>query len=126
MPKIHIEVKQWEEKELHGRYPKRMRKADVNDYKTNQWLRSTGLKTETGGLKTADQDQSLPTKSYFERIVKDGTSPLSRICHNHEETVDHIISDCPEIAKTDYLQRHNKSAAYMNRTYYFTMIYIMI
>ena len=36
MPKRHIEVKQWEEKELHGRYPKRIRKADVNDYKTNR------------------------------------------------------------------------------------------
>ena len=63
MPKTHIEVKQWEGKELHGSYPKRMRKADVNDYKTNQWLRSTGLKTETGGLIIADQ--SLPTKSFF-------------------------------------------------------------
>ena len=30
-----IEVKQWEEKELHGRYPKRIREADVDD-KTNQ------------------------------------------------------------------------------------------
>ena len=28
-----IEVKQWEEKELHGRYPKRIREADVDDYK---------------------------------------------------------------------------------------------
>ena len=35
-----IELKQWEEKELHGRYPKG--EADVDDYKTNQWLRSTG------------------------------------------------------------------------------------
>ena len=30
-----IEVKQWEEKELHERYPKRIREADVDD-KTNQ------------------------------------------------------------------------------------------
>ena len=109
-----IEVKQWEEKELHGRYPKRIREADVDDYKTNQWLRSAGLKAETEGLIIAAQDQSLPTKSYFARIVKDGTSPLCRICHKHEETVDHIISGCPELAKTDYLERHNKAATYIH------------
>ena len=110
-----VVVKQWEEKELHGRYPKRIREADVDDYKTNQWLRSTGLKAETEGLVIiAAQDQSLPTKSYFARIVKDGTSPLCRIYHKHEETVNHIISGCPELAKTDHLERHNKAAAYIH------------
>ena len=39
-----VVVKQWEEKELHGRYPKRIREADFGDYKTNQRLRSTGLR----------------------------------------------------------------------------------
>ena len=101
-------MKQWEEKELHGRYPKRIREADVDDYKTNQWLRKAGLKAETEGLIIAAQDQSLP------RIVKDVTSPLCRIRHKHEETVDHIISGCPELAKTDYLERHNKAATYIH------------
>ena len=63
-----IEMKQWEEKELHGRYPNRLREANVDGYKTNQWLRSTGLKAETEGLKIAAQDQSLPTKSYLQRL----------------------------------------------------------
>ena len=92
-------MKRWEERELHGRYPKRIREADVDDYKTNQLLRSTGLKAETQGLIIAAQDHSLPTKSYFARIVKDGTSPLCRICYKHEETVDHIISGCPELSR---------------------------
>ena len=60
------------------------------------------------------KDQSLPTKSYFARIVKDGTSPLCSICHKHEETVDHIISGCHELAKTDCLEKHNKAAAYIH------------
>ena len=92
-------MKQWEAKELHGKYPKRTREADADDYKTNQSLRSTGLKAETERLIIAVQDQSLPTKSYFARIVKDGTSPLCRICHKHKETVDHIISGCPQLQK---------------------------
>ena len=90
-----IEVRQWEEKELQGRYPERIREADVDDYKTNQGLRSTRLKAETEGLIIVVQEQSLPTKSCYARIVKDGTSPLRRILNKHEETVDHIISGCP-------------------------------
>ena len=62
-------------------------------------LRSTGLEAETEGLIIAAQDHSLSTKSYFAWIVKDGTSPLCRICHKHEEAVDHIISGCSELAK---------------------------
>ena len=46
--------------------------------------------------------------------MKDGTSPLCGICHKHEETVDHIISGCPELAKADYLERHNEAAAYIH------------
>ena len=33
-------TKQWEDKALHGRYPKRIKEADVDpDHKTNQWLK---------------------------------------------------------------------------------------
>lgn len=109
-----IEVRQWKERELHGRYNKRIREEDVDDYKTNQWLKRTGLKAETEGLIIAAQDQSLPTQSYFARIVKDSTSPLCKVWHKHEETVDHIISGSPELAKTDHLERHNKAAAYIH------------
>ena len=81
---------------------KATRKANVHDYKTNQWLRSKRLKAETEGLILAAQDQSLPTESYFARIVKDARHQSTvRICHKYEETVDHIISGCPELAKTD-------------------------
>ena len=57
-----------ERKRTTRKIPQRIRKTDVNDYTTNQWLRSTGLKAETGGMIIAIQDQSLPTKSYFERL----------------------------------------------------------
>ena len=32
----------------------------------------------------------------------------------HEETVEHLLSGCPGFAKTEYIQRHNKVAAYLN------------
>ena len=37
-----------------------------------------------------------------------------RMCSQHEETVDHIVSGCEVLAKTEYISRHNKAAAYLH------------
>ena len=37
----------WEEGPLHGQYPLRANNADVDQKKTCQWLRSSGLNVET-------------------------------------------------------------------------------
>ena len=99
---------------MHGKYPKRLKDAAVDQRKTNQWLRSTGLKGETKGLMIAAQDMSLATRSYHHRIIKDVTDPHCRIFGKFEESIDHIVSGCPELAKTEYLSRHNKTAAYIH------------
>ena len=36
------------------------------------------------------------------------------MCSQHEETVDHIVSGCEVIAKTEYISRHNNAAAYLH------------
>ena len=36
------------------------------------------------------------------------------MCSQHEETVDHIVSGCELLAKTEYISRHNKTAAYLH------------
>ncbi len=40
----------WEEKPMHGKYPKRTKDADVDKVKTNKWLKTHRLKAETEGL----------------------------------------------------------------------------
>ena len=37
-------------KPLHGQYPLRCQKADINLHDTRQWMRSAGLKAETDGF----------------------------------------------------------------------------
>ena len=69
-----------------------IREADVDDYKTNQPLRSTGVKAETEGLMIAAQDQSLPTKSNFARIVKGGTSPLAGYATSTKNIISSYLS----------------------------------
>ena len=37
-----------------------------------------------------------------------------RMCSQHEETVDHIVSGCEVLAKTEYISRHNNAVAYLH------------
>ena len=60
---------------MHRKYPKMTKEIDVDQQKTYSWLKSSGLKAETEGLIIAAQDQSLATRSYHHRIIKDGTNP---------------------------------------------------
>ena len=62
----------------------------------------------------AAQDQSLATRSYHNKIIKDGTDPKCRMCNEFEETIDHIVAGCPVFPKTEFIQRHDKAAGYLH------------
>ena len=83
----------WESKALHGTYPQRVKQADVDQDKTQRWLKAAGLKAETKGFIIAAQDQSLSAHWY----------PKCRLCGRFDETIDHLVSGCPELAKTEYI-----------------------
>ena len=85
----------WEGKPLHGQYPKRSTQADVNQEKTHRWLRGMGLKAETEGFIMAADYQSLFTRNYQSKIVKNGTDPKSRFSDQYHQTIDHLVSGCP-------------------------------
>ena len=106
--------KNWREKPLHGKFPHRAMQADVDTESTFSWMKSSGLKAETEGFILAAQDQSLKTKNYIAKIMKTGDDPNCRYCGIHKETVNHLISGCPILAKKEYLDRHNKVAQYVH------------
>ena len=35
-------------------------------------------------------------------------------CNKYEETVDHIVSGCPKLTQTEYINRHDKATAYIH------------
>ena len=39
---------------------------------------------------------------------------MCRICSKQQQTIDHLVSGCSELAKTEYTQRHNRTAAYIH------------
>ena len=65
----------WGENPLYGQYPLRANNVDVDQKKTHQWLRSSGLKAETEGFILAAQDQCLLTRNYKSKVMKNGADP---------------------------------------------------
>jgi phospholipid N-methyltransferase len=51
----------------------------------------------------AAQDQALQTKYYATKILNTQTDSKCRLCHQFDETIDHIISACPILAKEQYI-----------------------
>ena len=97
---------------MQGQYPERVKNSDKDKESTYKWLKS--LKGETEGFIIAAQDQSLATNNYRNKIIKDGTNPKCRLCPDYDETIEHITSGCPVLAKRDYLERHDKALIYMH------------
>ena len=63
----------------------------------------------------AAQDQSLFTRNYQAKIIKNGADPKRWFCEKFEETVDHLVSECPIMTPDEYLQIHDRVGQYIHR-----------
>ena len=104
----------WKSKPLHGQYPLRNQKADVDLHETHQWLKSAGLKVETEGFIVTAQDQSVFTKNFQANILHNGAGPGCRFCNTGTEITDHLISRCTILASNEYTNRHNHVGQYIH------------
>ena len=57
------------------------------------------------------QDQALQTKYYTTKILSTETDSKCRLCQQFDETIDHIISACPTLAKEQYTKTHDRVCA---------------
>ena len=108
--------KAWRKKPLHGRYPLRIDNADVDRTTTHQWFSSSSLKGETEDFILAAQDQSLATRMYQAKVLKNRADQRCRICTHSEETIDRMILGCSKIVNIEYFQRHERVAKFMHWT----------
>ena len=108
--------KAWRKKPLHGRYPLRIDNADVDRTTTHQWFSRSSLKGETEDFILAAQDQSLATRMYQAKVLKNRADQRCRICTHSEETIDRMILGCPKIVNIEYFQRHERVAKFMHWT----------
>ena len=101
----------WTGKIMHGQYARDIVEAGADVEETWSWLHQQDLKKETEGLIIAAQDQALRTNYIKFRIDKTATSPMCRLCHNKNETIDHVLSGCPKLSQAEYKSRHDNVAA---------------
>ena len=73
-------------------------------------MRKGELKWETESLFCSAQEQVIRTNSVKYNINKTSKTPRYRLCNENVESVTHIISACPNLAKNQYQKRHDKVA----------------
>jgi hypothetical protein len=89
-------------KAMHGQCIRNIGRQLVSEEDTFLWLTKGDLKAETESEIVAAQDQALQTKYYPTKILNTQTDSKRRLCHQFDETIDHIISACPILEKTVY------------------------
>ena len=107
-------LEKWQQKPLHGKFVERLGVAFVDKQRSLQWMNSSGLKGTTEGFLCAAQDQALKTRLYAKQILHEDVDGSCRLCHHCDETLDHLLSSCEVLAKTEYITRHNNVARYVH------------
>ena len=82
--------------------------------KSYHWLKSGDFKGETESTIVASQDQAISTNYFKNKILKEEIESKCQLCKQHEETIDHLTSGCPILAKNEYLMRHDKVCTHLH------------
>jgi len=92
---------------MHGQLLRNLDEKMVDIEQSYRWLKSGDIKGETKSTIVAAQDQTI-SKNYFKnKILKEEIESKCRLCKQHEETIYHLTSRCPILAKNEYLMRHD-------------------
>jgi hypothetical protein len=59
------------------------------------------------------EDQAISTNYFKRKILKEEIESKGRLCQQHEETVGHLTSGCPILAKNEHLMRHDKVCTHL-------------
>jgi hypothetical protein len=86
----------------------------ISEEDTFLCLSKGDLKAETESDIVAAQDRALNTKRCATKLLHTETDSKCRLCQQLDQTIDHIISACPVLAKEQYVQRHNRVSAQIN------------
>jgi hypothetical protein len=94
----------WKNKVMHGQYIRSIDRQLISEEDLFLWLSKGDLKAETESEIVAAQDQVLQTKYYATKILNTEINSKCRLCQQFDETVEHIISACPVLAKEQYIK----------------------
>jgi hypothetical protein len=86
----------------------------VDIEQTYRWQNYGDIKGETESTIVAAQDQTISTNYFKNKILKKEFESKCRLCKQHKETIDHLTSGCPILAKNEYLMRHDKVCIHLH------------
>ena len=72
-----------------------------------QWSKGGHLERETEAMVCAAQEQALGVNSIKHHIDGQDVSPMRRLCGESSETVMHLSSGCPVLAKSKFQIQHD-------------------
>ena len=102
----------WLGKIQHGYlFKQRHNIKELDESATNAWLKHSTVSSHVEGYICAIQEEEINTKLLNHKRKKEGTNPKCRVCHNQNESIQHIIACCPKLSASMYLPvRHNEVA----------------
>jgi len=103
--------KKWKNKVMRRQYLRNINRQLISEEGMFLWLLKGDLKAETESEIVAAQDQALNTKYYATKILHAEMDSKCRLCQQHNETIDNIISACPILTKEQYVKRHDEVSA---------------
>ena len=95
----------WEGKQLYVRFKRLIN--NISHDKTWTWLRKGNFQREMEPLLIAAQNSAIKTNHIKARIDKTQQNSKYRLCGDRDETINHIISECSNLAQKEFNTRHD-------------------
>jgi len=86
----------------------------IGEEDTFLWWSRGDLKGETEGEIIAAQDQALQTKYRTTQILQTEKNSKCRLCKQFHDTMKHIISTCPILAKEQCIKIYDRVCAQLH------------
>jgi len=99
---------------MHGQLPRNLDEKLVDIEQSYRWLKSGDIKGETESTTVVAQDQAISTNYFKNNNLKEETESKCRLYKQYVETIDHLTSGCPVLAKKEYLMRHDKVCTHLH------------
>jgi hypothetical protein len=104
----------WEEKRMHGQFPRNSNKKLLNKEQSYRWLKLGHIKGKTESTIVAAQDQAISTNYFKRKILKEEIESRCRLCKEYEETIDHPTSGRPILTKNEYVIRYDNICTHLH------------
>ena len=102
-------------KSQHGVFFRQIQSIDgINCKKFLGWLNKCYLSPNDEGYLCAAQELALFTKYHEKNILRNSMDDRCRVCRVGQETITHLLSGCDNLARKEYIERHDNVGRYVH------------